>query len=87
MKFANPFSTDFWIGEHPDNVNFEYRPNVITFPGDHARANAAQAAMLLEADRAAVRRDELRSDLHKQRNRLLVELARIDAALTELAGG
>jgi len=85
MKLVKLFQRECWV----DDFDYELpRPsNVIHLNTPHGRANAAQAAQLLEDDRRATRRDELRSDLNRQRNRLLTELARIDSALAELARG
>jgi hypothetical protein len=47
---------------------------------DHAKANAAQAAQLLEADR----RDTLRDDLLRRRREAQETLDFIDAQLAEL---
>jgi hypothetical protein len=72
-----------------NRIEYQHRPAVLMYPGPHAKANAAYAAQLLEADRQATRRAELRTDLHMQRMRLLAELAQVDAALEalEVAGG
>jgi hypothetical protein len=51
---------------------------------DHAKANAAQAARLLESDREAVRQDTLRGDLMRRRRELMDELSSIESALDEL---
>jgi hypothetical protein len=51
---------------------------------DHAKANAAQAARLLESDREAVRQDTLRGDLMRRRRELMDELSSIECALDEL---
>jgi hypothetical protein len=73
---------DFFIEyEHvPDNVIYLNTP----FARDHARANAAQASVSLEEDREAVRRDELRRDLGRQRRELQEQLDGVDHALEEL---
>jgi len=76
MRFPNPFRPEYWVMPEPGNVIHLNTP--------HARANAAQAAMLLEEDRAAMRRDSLRSDLLRERRELQERIERIDAAIVEL---
>lgn len=54
MKFPNPFDREFWVmDEPPSNVIHLNTPKARA----HARANAAQAAMTLEEDREAMRRE------------------------------
>jgi len=84
MNILRPFTTDFWVDYDPNCLKYEHTPNVVPFPGPHARANAAQAAMLLEDDRAATRRDTLRRDLMRQRRELEERIEQIDAAIVEL---
>lgn len=48
MSHAGPFNREFWI---KDGVELAYEHNVVPFPSANARANAAQAAQLLEEDR------------------------------------
>lgn len=52
MKFANPFSPEFWVEHEPATV--------VQLNTPFARANARQAAEALEADRAdyAVSREQ-----------------------------
>ena len=76
MKFPNPFDPKYWVMPEPSNV--------IHLNTSHARANAAQAAMLLEADREAVRQDELRNDLMRRRRENIEERERIESAIDEL---
>lgn len=83
MSSAGPFSREFWI---KDDVSYEHRPNVVTFPGAHARANAAYSARLLEEDRAGMRR-ELKSDLIRERREHMDRVAVIDSILMEIDGG
>jgi len=69
-------------------IEYEHVPdNVIYLNTPFARANAAQAAQLLEDDRAAARREDLKIDLMRQRRELEDRIAEIDSALMELAGG
>lgn len=88
MKLVNPFSHDFWVDDDPACVKYEHTAaasNVVHLNTNHARANAAQAAMLLESDRAGMRTD-LKTDLLRQRREYEALIARIDDALMELAG-
>lgn len=81
MNILRPFDPEYWI-------EYEHEPpksNVVQFPAV-ARANAAQAAQLLEDDRAATRRDELRMDLMRERRQLSERIEYIDMALDELRG-
>lgn len=56
MSFPNPFRADFWVmPEPPDNVVYLNTP--------HGRANAAQAARLLEEDRQAISIEEAFQDV------------------------
>lgn len=80
MKFANPFSPEYWVMPEPHS-------NVVHLNTPFARANARQAADLLEEDRAATRREELKIDLFRQRRELEERIAEIDSALMELHGG
>lgn len=83
MTFPNPFSADFWVmAEPPDNVVHLNTP----YARAHARANASQAAQLLEADREAVR-DDIRIGLMRERRELVERIEAIDCALMELHGG
>lgn len=86
MNRVGPFSRGFWIKDDPESIEYMHTPNVLTFPSPHARANAAQAAMLLEGDRAATRREELMHDLMRERNRLMDRVHQIDTAMAELNG-
>lgn len=81
MNHPGPFNTAFWI-------EYEHEPprsNVVQFPAV-ARANAAQAAMSVEQDRANMRAD-IKASLMRQRRELEQSIAGIDAALMELSGG
>jgi hypothetical protein len=73
-----PSSSNFWIEYEP-----EPPANVVYLNKAHARANAAHAAMLLEADREATRND-LRRDLQARRRELMDEVKRVDEVLAEL---
>lgn len=85
MNLLRPFDPKYWV-EH--EISYEHAPcNVIHLNTPHARANARQAAQLLETDRAATRREELRRDLLRDRGILVDRIAQIDVALAELAGG
>jgi hypothetical protein len=76
MNIPNPFTVGFWaVPEPPDNVVYLNTP--------HGRANARQAAQLLENDRLSVR-DDIASNLRRERDRLMDRVEEIDAALLEL---
>lgn len=67
-------------------VTYLHRTNVHYLPGPHAVNNAAQAAQLVEQNRADMRAD-IRSCLLMQRRALLEKVEMIDAALAEIDGG
>jgi hypothetical protein len=79
----SPFTREFWVADDPDEVHYEHRPAVVPLPTPHARANAFQAAQLLEQNREDTRTD-LRADLMRQRREKQAELATIEAMLDEL---
>lgn len=82
----SPFTREFWVADDPDEVNYEHRPDVVLFPSRHARANAFQAAQLLESDREAVRMDEQRGHLLRLLRENRIEHSRLQAALVALGG-
>lgn len=70
----------------PGEITYEHTSNVVPFPGSHARANAAQAAQLLETDRREVRREEIRRTIETlkdeiRRRRGLIEMLRAEDRL------
>lgn len=85
MRFPGFLTKEFWIDPvvHEDDVYYQHEPCVIPFPGDHARANAAQAAMSLEQDRSNLR-DDIKAALMRERRQLMERVEQIDAALDEL---
>lgn len=73
---------DFFIEYEPDNV--------VYLNPQHARANAAQAAMALEDDREAVRREEVAAELaelYVERERINVRIFDLEGELIILKGG
>ena len=73
MSFPNPFSADFWVMPEPLD-------NVVYINPACARANAAQAAMSLEDDRRATRREEISAELEE----LCAERERINTRIFDL---
>jgi len=69
-------------------IEYDHEPasNVVYLNTPFARANARQAAQLLEHDRAAVRED-IATNLMRERRRLQDRIMEIDTALMELHGG
>lgn len=86
MRFPKVFSKEYWVDPlvYVDETHYQHEPRVLPFPSAHARNNAAYAAQLLEDDRVAVRRQELRVDLMRQLRLNREEHARIQGALDEL---
>ena len=86
MRFPSVFTKEFWsdpVVHDANEVRYLHEPCVIPFPGDHARANAAQAAMSLEQDRSNLR-DDIKAALMRERRQLMERVEQIDAALAEL---
>lgn len=72
--------------EREDNaVEYEHRSKILQFPSSHAQANAAQAAMSLEEDREAVRRESRRAAIRVQieRYEMLIKALRVEDQLLE----
>lgn len=70
MKYANPFSREFWIMDDPE---------MSVPPGPQAVFQAHCSALALEQDR-----EQLRADLMRQRRENIEARERIEAALDEL---
>jgi predicted nucleic acid-binding Zn-ribbon protein len=73
---------DFFIEYEPDNV--------VYLNPQHARANAAQAAMALEDDRTATRKEEIQAELeelYRERERVNVRIFDLEGELIALKGG
>jgi hypothetical protein len=71
-----------------NRIEYQHRQNVLTFPGPHAKSNAAYAAQLLEADRRETRRAEIRvliesNRLEIERRAKLIQALRIEDQLLE----
>ena len=68
-----------------DNREIHYEHNVLAFPSPHARANAAQAALSTEEDRADLRKRRL--EVVRLIQQLRLEIFDLETEYDMLGGG